>query len=165
MNHEKISETLDGIRWIVGFAALYPVKKDVEQMRRIEGQQAWEREAKRAEAANTAAFFIALILILTLCLALIVSGASCRFSREKWVWQPQRRTRIVSDLLRRSDPTGMTLAEVTELLGAGEVIPERDGAFTLRYPLGADPVFVPNGAVLDIFFRDGIARRCQIIQA
>ena len=77
--------------------------------------------------------------------------------------QPQKRTRIVSDLLRRSDPTGMTLAEVTELLGAGEVTALQGGAFTLRYPLGVDPIFVPDGdAVLEIVFRGGTAASCRV---
>ncbi|MBP5211265.1 MAG: hypothetical protein J6Z30_00260, partial [Pyramidobacter sp.] len=114
-------------------------------MRREYTEASWERECKRAKAANTAAFFIALAFLLAICLALIVSGASCRFSREKWVRQPMKRTRIVADLLQRSDPTGMTLSEVTALLGVGETEALRDGAFVLRYPLGVDPVFVPNG--------------------
>ena len=128
-------------------------------------QDAALREIHLAKKANTVAFFIALAFLLAVCLALIVSGASCRFSREKWARQPQKRTRIVSDLLQCSDPTGKTLAEVTALLGDGEVIAGRNGAFTLRYSLGADPVFVPCGAVLEILFQNGVARSCRITRA
>ena len=132
-------------------------------MRQIGMQDTWESEIRRAKRANASAFIVTLILAAAVCLALIVSGASCRFSREKWAKQPAKRTRIVSDLLRRSDPTGKTLAEVRELLGEGEVQALGDGTFTLRYSLGVDPVFVPDGdAVLEILFHDGVAAGCRV---
>ena len=132
-------------------------------MRQGEKQVSWESEIRRAERANTSAFIVTVVLAIAVAAALIVSGAACRFSREKWAKQPSQRTRIVSDLLRRSDPTGKTLAEVRELLGAGEVQALDGGAFTLRYPLGVDPVFVPNGdAVLEIEFHGGTAASCRV---
>lgn len=132
-------------------------------MRRENMDTAWESEMRRAKRANASAFVITLILACAVCAALLLSGASCRFSREKWLCEPQRRTRIVSDLLRRNDPTGMTLAEVKDLLGTGEIQSLQDGAFLLRYPLGIDPVFVPKGdAVLEILFRGGTAAVCRV---
>ena len=135
-------------------------------MRQKQTAVSWEREIRRAKAVNAAVFFLTLVLMIVITLALVVSGASCRFTSEKWLREPQKRTRIVSDLLRRSDPTGRTLAEVTKLLGRGEVSAAQDGDFLLRYPLGVDPVFVPQGnAVLEIVFQNGVASVCRIAKA
>lgn len=40
------------------------------------------------------------------------------FTTEKWVDDPQNRTRIVDDLLSKQELTGMTEEEVTALLGS-----------------------------------------------
>lgn len=134
-------------------------------MRQGEMQRDWDSEAKRARAANRIAFAVTLALAFAVCLGFLLSGASCRFSREKWMRAPQKRTRIVSDLLRRCDPTGMTTEEVKQLLGSGRERILADGSLVLRYPLGVDPIFVPNGdAVLDILFHSGRAVRCTVLK-
>lgn len=134
-------------------------------MRQAEMYRDWESEARRARTANRIAFAVTLVLTFSVCLGLLLSGVSCRFSREKWMRAPQKRTRIVSDLLRRCDPTGMTTEEVKQLLGSGKERMLADGALVLRYPLGVDPIFVPNGdAVLDILFQSGRAVQCRVVK-
>ena len=74
-------------------------------------------EIKKLKRAN----YIALGLVAALVLACLAGAWAYRqrrsFSTEKWITDPENRTRIVDDLLSDHALTGMTEQEVLALLG------------------------------------------------
>lgn len=74
-------------------------------------------EVKRLKRTNYLALSVVVLLAVSLVVGVLVIRERHRFSREKWLEEPENRTRIVDDLLAEYPLVGMTGEEVLALLG------------------------------------------------
>ncbi|WP_151734856.1 lipoprotein [Paenibacillus tengchongensis] len=61
-------------------------------------------------------------IVLAILLLLILSACGNEFTKESWLDKREERSGMVSSLLQKHELTGMTVAEVKELLGEPEQI-------------------------------------------
>ena len=74
-------------------------------------------EIRRLKRTNYLALAVVVLLAVSLVVGVLVIREQHRFSREKWLKEPENRTRIVDDLLANHELVGMTGEEVLALLG------------------------------------------------
>ena len=74
-------------------------------------------EIKRLKRVNYLALAVVVAFAAACVLGLLALRERHRFSREKWLQDPENRTRIVDDLLAHYELVGMTGEEVLALLG------------------------------------------------
>ena len=74
-------------------------------------------DRKRLKRTNYIALAVVIALAAGFVAGLFLVRERHRFSREKWLQDPENRTRIVDDLLANHELVGMTGEEVLALLG------------------------------------------------
>ncbi len=76
-----------------------------------------EKEIKRAKCINYILFSLFVVMLVGVIVFGVVRHFQHSFSTEKWMRLPEKRTRIVDDLLTEHTLVGMREEEITELLG------------------------------------------------
>lgn len=74
-------------------------------------------EIRRLKRTNYLALAVVVAFAAACVLGLLALRERHRFSREKWLQDPENRTRIVDDLLANHELVGMTEEEILALLG------------------------------------------------
>ena len=74
-------------------------------------------EIRRLKRTNYLALAVVVVFAAACVLGLLALRERNRFSREKWLQEPENRTRIVDDLLANHELVGMTEEEILALLG------------------------------------------------
>ena len=74
-------------------------------------------DVKKLKRINYTALAVVVALAAACVMGVFVIRERHRFTREKWIEEPENRTRIVDDLLADHELPGMTRAEVLDLLG------------------------------------------------
>ena len=74
-------------------------------------------EIRRLKQTNYLALAVVVAFAAACVLGLLALRERHRFSREKWLQDPENRTRIVDDLLANHELVGMTEGEILALLG------------------------------------------------
>ena len=74
-------------------------------------------EIRRLKRTNYLALAVVVAFAAACVLGLLALREWHRFSREKWLQDPENRTRIVDDLLANHELVGMTEEEILALLG------------------------------------------------
>lgn len=74
-------------------------------------------EIRRLKRTNYLALAVVVAFAAACVLGLLALQERHRFSREKWLQDPENRTRIVDDLLANHELVGMTEEEILALLG------------------------------------------------
>jgi len=117
-----------------------------------------EQEIRKAKRTNCIIFGIYAAVLVFVILAGWSYHARRSFSTEKWLRNPEERTRIVGDLLRDHELVGMEEAAVVELLGSDD----RDRGYFVEedrfvYYLGPERGFISiDSEWLILEFADGV---------
>ncbi len=129
-----------------------------------------EKEMRKAKRVNYIAFGVAIVVILGIIIAgaiasnaITVYNRNHTFSTSKWLDDPEKRTAIVDDLLKKHELVGMTEEEVIALLGENN---NNYGAFNADdryvYYMGPDRAFGIDCEWLILDFTDGIVSKTFI---
>ncbi len=84
---------------------------------RLDEAKNMEKEIKRAKCINYILFGLFAAMLVGMIVFGVVRHYQHSFSTERWLRLPEKRTRIVDDLLTDHTLVGMTEEEVTDLLG------------------------------------------------
>ncbi len=79
--------------------------------------QSMEKEIKRAKCINYILFSVFVVMLVGVVVFGVVRHFQHSFTTEKWLRLPEKRTRIVDDLLADHGLVGMKEDEITALLG------------------------------------------------
>lgn len=74
-------------------------------------------QTKKVKRTNYIALAVVIALAAACVLGVFLLWEQNQFTREKWLAEPEHRTRIVDDLLEEHALVGMTEAQILELLG------------------------------------------------
>lgn len=124
-----------------------------------------EKERKKPKQFN----YIAVSILLAVILGVVTEGVIYRlkhtFSTEKWLNNPDERTAIVDDLMKKYELVGMNAQEVTALLGEhGKDLDGLSDDIRYTYYLGPEKGFISiDSEWLILIFKDGVVSECYVM--
>lgn len=86
-------------------------------MHRTPSESDMKREFRKAKIVNCTVFVILFGLLLAVVAGYFVYRHQHTFNSDRWLSEPDKRTAMISDLLRNHELLGLTEAEVLSLLG------------------------------------------------
>lgn len=122
------------------------------------------KEIKKAKRINYTIFFVLIIIISIPITMLTLHKYRSKFTTEKWIQNPRKRSKLVDNLLSRYDLIGMSKEEIISLLGEDsgqEAYFKEENNFV--YYLGDERGLISiDSEWLIIEFSDGVVNKVEI---